>query len=126
MIKTVLKIVLKTMKWSFIVFCVYVASLFFRQERVSGKIVEHALASQVPSNLVVSVDSLAFGFRHGFTVEGFRVYDREKPSSITPVASADSVHIDFLKRNVRIEGARYPRLSDSYYAPGNQERNSRI
>jgi hypothetical protein len=122
----VLKIVLKTMKWSFIVFCVYVASLFFRQERISGKIVEHALASQVPSNLVVSVDSLAFGFRHGFTVEGFRVYDREKPSSITPVASADSVHIDFLKRNVRIEGARYPRLPDSYYAPGNQERNSRI
>lgn len=125
-LKISVKAGMKTMKWIFIVFCVYLSSLFFRQERLPGAVAEKIIAKAVPDNFVVGVDSVSVGFRHGILMTGVKFRDIEKSDPVKPVASADIVAVDFIRRRVRIEGAYYPRLPDSYYAPGNRERNSRI
>ena len=114
------------MKWCFIVFCFYLGSLFFREERVSGDFIDSVVADYLPSNLVVHVDNVSVSFSEGLKVRGLKVYDREKANPVESVASADLVVVNFWRRRVTIDGARYLRLPDSYYAPGNSERNSRI
>ena len=114
------------MKWSFIVFCFYLGSLFFREERISGDFIDSLVSDYLPSNIVVHVDSVSVSFSEGLKVRGLRVYDREKTNPIESVASADLIVANFWRRRVTVDGARYPKLPDSYYAPGNLERNSRI
>ncbi len=124
--KKALKIFWKTVKWSFIVFCFYLSSLFFREERVSGDIIDSFIAGYLPSNIVVHVDNVSVGLSDGLKIRGLKVYDREKLNPLESVASADLIIVNFLRRRVVVDGARYLRLPDGYYAPGNQERNSRI
>ena len=124
--KKALRFLWKTMKWSFIVFCFYLGSLFFREERISGDFIDSLVADYLPSNIVVHVDSVSVSFSEGLKVRGLRVYDREKTNPIESVASADLIVANFWRRRVTVDGARYPKLPDSYYAPGNLERNSRI
>ena len=114
------------MKWVFIVFFVFLGSLFFRAQQVPSSWVESIFAEYAPTNLVLHVDSLSFGFHYGLTVEGFRLYDREKANPLEILAGADHIAVDFLRRRVCIDGAKYLRLPDSYYAPGNEERNARV
>jgi hypothetical protein len=124
--KKALKIFWKTVKWSFIVFCFYLSSLFFREERVSGDIIDSFIAGYLPSNIVVHVDNVSVGLSDGLKIRGLKVYDREKLNPLESVASADLIIVNFLRRRVVVDGARYLRLPDGYYAPGNQERNSRV
>ena len=118
--KRVLKFLLRTVKWSFIVLCVYLASLFFRQERLPSDLCESLASRFLPTNIVFCCESASFGFTQGVNIRGIKLYDTAKADPLTPLASADSVSIDPLKLKVRIESARYPRLPDSYYAPGNK------
>ena len=122
----VLRVAWKTVKWIFIVFCVYLVSLFFRSERIPGKWVEPVVTNRVPENISVKFDSIEFGLRAGFTVRGLRVYERSVYSTSDPVLSAESVTVDYPARQVRAVGLKFPRLPDSYYAPGNFERNERV
>lgn len=114
------------MKWSFIVFCVYLGSLFFREERLPGRWLDRIFDRYVPDGLMLQVDSVSFGFRHGIHIRGLRLYDRTSKDALAPIVSADSIGCFPLFRRLRIEGLRYDRLPDSYYAEGNQERNERV
>lgn len=118
--------VLKTMKWVFIVFCLYLASLFFREEHVPACLCNALIARFTPANLIVHCDEIGFGFRRGVHFRGLKVYDREKGVSAGPLAEADSISVFPVRRRLRVVGAHYPRLPDSYYAPGNAERNKRV
>jgi hypothetical protein len=80
----------------------------------------------MPSNIVVHVDSVSVSFASGFKVRGLKVYDSAKNNPLESVVSADLVSVNFWRRRVTVVGAKYPRLPDGYYAPGNIERNSRI
>ncbi len=111
---------LRTMKWIFIVLCLYLASLFFRQERIPSDLCESLAARFLPTNLVFCCESVSFGFTRGVDIRGIKLYDTAKADPLTPLASADSVSVDPIRLTVRIESASYPRLPDSYYAPGNK------
>ena len=124
--KKAAKFLIKTVKWVFIVFCVFIGSLFFREQRIPADWVVSAVSSHVPSNIVFKCDSVSFGFRRGARMRGVRLYDRERADPVRVVVSADSVSVDFFLRRVRIVGLKIPRLHDSYYLPGNIERNERL
>ena len=128
--KKALKIIWRTMKWTFIVFVLsvvlFVGLLLIRPIPVHVSLVEMLASRHMPPGIQLGADSVSFGIRHGLLVEGLRVLDRCKPAEGAFIAGADSVAVDFLGRHVVVVGARYPRLPDSYYAPGNQERNERV
>ena len=117
---------MKTVKWIFIVFCVFLGSLFFREQRIPADWVVSTVSSHVPSNIVFKCDSASFGFRRGARMRGIRLYDRERADPVKAVVSADSASVDFFLRRVRIVGLKIPRLHDGYYLPGNIERNGRL
>lgn len=114
------------MKLSFIVFCVYFASLFFREERIPGKWVERVVDGRLPPNLKLHIGDVSFGFRYGVHVRDFRLYDSDRKDALTPVVSADSIGYAPFFRRLRIKGLKYARLPDSYYEPGNHDRNERV
>ena len=124
--KKILRFLQKTVKWTFIVFCVFLGSLFFRDQRIPSEWIVSAVSSRVPENVVFKCDSASFGFRHGARVVGIRLYVKDREDPLSPVVSADSVSVDFLRRRVRIVALKVPRLHDGYYKPGNLERNERI
>ena len=114
------------MKWSFIVLFVFLGTLFFRDQSVPGGAVEFLFEHFAPTNLVLNVDSLSFGFRRGVRLDGLRLRDASCEDPTRELAGADSVVFDPLSREVVVVGARYPRLPDSYYAPENREKNARV
>ena len=124
--KKAAKFLMKTVKWTFIVFCVFLGSLFFREQRIPADWVVSAVDSHMPSNIVFKCDSASFGFRRGARMRGVRLYDRERMDPVKAVVSADSASVDFFLRRVRIVGLKIPRLHDGYYLPGNIERNGRL
>ena len=124
--KKFLRFLLKTVKWGFIVFCVFLGSLFFRDQHIPSEWVVSAVSSRVPSNIVFKCDSASFGFRHGAKVMGVRLYNREMANPLNPILSIDSVAVDFILRRVRMVALKVPRLHDGYYEPGNLERNERV
>ena len=124
--KKAVKFLMKTVKWCFIVFCVFLGSLFFREQRIPADWVVSAVDSHMPSNIVFKCDSASFGFRRGARMRGIRLYDRERADPVKSVVSADSASVDFFLRRVRIVGLKIPSLHDGYYLPGNSERNERL
>ena len=117
-VKKIFEFVGKAVKWFFIVFLVYVASLFFRREKIPGEWVENAVRSSLPTNVVFSCESVSFGFRSGFKVMAPRLYDLTRKNASTPIFWADYVAIKPLSRVVRAAGVNFPRLQDSYYEEG--------
>ncbi len=125
-IKLFLRFLMKTVKWTFIVFCLFLLSLCFRDQKIPSDWIVSAVDSALPTNLVFKCDSAAVGFRHGVRVTNIRIYDREKKDLLQPVVSADSISVDAILRRVKIVALKIPRLHDGYYLPGNAERNSRL
>jgi len=117
-VKKIFEFVGKTVKLFFIVFLVYVISLFFRRERIPGEWIDDLFASSLPTNLVFHCESVSFGFKGGLKVVSPRLYDLERKNSLSPVFSAESVSVLFFDRIVRVVGAKFPRLQDSYYEIG--------
>ena len=114
------------MKWIFIVFCVYLLSLCFRQEQLPASWANAIIDAYAPTNLIVRVSSMSVGFRHGLYIRGLKVYDCNREDNIGQLLSADSISIFHLQRRVEIDALRLTRLDDEYYKPGNHERNERI
>ncbi len=125
-VKKIIGIMMKTVKWGFIVFCVFIGSLFFREQKISSDLVEHLFNRVAPTNLVLSVDYVSFGFRHGIHLRDVRLSDANMKDVMHLIAGADSVFLHPFSRCVRIEGARYTRLPDRYYVPENQEKNAPV
>lgn len=126
----VIRIALRTMKWVFIVLLVFPAvflgTLFFREQKIPPSAVDWAFRSVAPSNLTLRVESVSVGFKSGIRIRGLRLYDREQADPLTIVAGADAITVFPLARHIEIVEARYPRLPDSYYAPGNLEKNAPV
>ena len=129
----VLRFLWKSAKWSFVaLLCllglalVFAASLFFRPGRIPGRWVEPAVTNIVPAGVSVKFDSVDVSLRDGVTVRGLKVYESTLYSTTNPVLVAESVTIDHALRRVHAVGLRFPLLPDSYYAPGNSERNARL
>ena len=124
--RKVLWVIWKTVKWVFIVFCVYLASLFFREEHIPGAWVEKILDGRLPPNVSLHLGEVSFGFRHGLHIREFRVYDSAMKDALIPIVSAESIGYYPIFGRLRIEDLRYVRLPDGYYKSGNHDRNERV
>ena len=114
------------MKVVFIVFFVFLCTLFFREQRLPQSWVDRATDYFSTSNVIVRCEGAAFGFSRGLHLKGVRVYDRCKANSLEPVLSAKSVTVNPVVRTVQVVEAKYPRLPESYYFGECRERNERL
>lgn len=121
--RKVFKLLCQTVKWGFIVFCVFVGSLFFREQEIPQVVISKLVDSVVSSNVVLHVGSASFGFRHGICVRDVRLYNYD---SLDPIMSAKTIDILLLARRVEIDRLSYRRLPAGYYAPGNMEKNTPV
>lgn len=113
--KKVIKFLGKAVKFCFIVFFVFVALLFVRPERLPAFLTERLCALVSSEHAVVHCEAVTFGFRHGLTLEGVRVFDPSRHDPLVPVFSAEQIDIHAFPRSVRLVEARLPRLHDGYY-----------
>lgn len=118
MAKKILKFVVRTVKLFFIVFLVYVASLFFRREQIPGGFIESICGNALPTNIVIHCKSASFGFGGGLSISGLKLYDLTRKDTLTPMFAAESISLRSFGSKLRIVGARFPRLQDSYYETG--------
>ena len=125
-VKKLLKIFCATMKWGFIVFLIFIGSLFFREQRLPAELACDLVEKFAPAEYIIHFDRLSFGFLHGLHVGGLKVYERAKAQTLTPMMSASSIWIFPFAKSVRIRDLEYLRLPESYYAPGNLEKNAPV
>ena len=128
-----LKIIWKTAKWCFVVFVVLLAlafvglcALVVRDAPLPASLAEREFRRVAPSNLVLRVGSLSFGFMGGLKARGVSITDLSKGTRGRFLAGADEIAVDPFARRLTLVGAKYPRLPDSYYAPENHEKNARV
>ena len=115
--KKALKAIGKTVKLIFIVFCVFVGTLFFRQQRLPRDWVEAICCRLSTDRIIITCDSVSVGFIDGFHFGNLRAYDRERRDNLKPMFSSDSVSVFMFPWKIRIVGAKFPRLHDGYYFP---------
>jgi hypothetical protein len=112
-VKSLLWVVIKTMKVLFIVFLLLATFLLFLDIRVPSRIVRHFFDKITNDRYVVSCESVTVGLRHGLGCSEFRVYDRASRDSLVPLVSARKIGIDPFARTVRIAGLKIPRLPET-------------
>ena len=113
-----LNYIYKTVKFLLLVFCVFLASLCFRELRIPADWVEHYADNAIGPNLVLHLGKVSFGFRRGLVLENVRVFNRQAKEPTRAMCSAELVSIDLLTRTVRLVRPVYDRLPDGYYEPG--------
>ena len=124
--KKIAAIIYRTVKVTFIVLCVYLGSLFFREEHVPGSWVEALLRHVVSDPLVIHVDSLSYGFRRGIVLSGVRLYDSSCKDPLKALAGADEIAFNPFGRDLRAVRLFYSRLFDGYYEPGSTDRDEPV
>lgn len=122
--RLILRLLCKTVKILLLAVCLFVASLFFREQTLPAETLSSLVQRHLPTNLVFHVGSASFGFRHGLHLRHVRLYAPEQGRE--PVVSAERVSLFLFSRRLEIDALAYKRLPDSYYAPGNVERNARV
>lgn len=94
----------------------FAALLVFREQKLPDVVVDALARKLSVEGFPVKIASATFGFRHGLGIRGVKVADLSKPDGLqTPLFSAESISIFPVSRVVRIRGAEYPRLPDSWY-----------
>ena len=128
-----IKILWKAVKFSFVVVSVLFAAVFIFlgvlvvcDVPLPASLLERGFSRIAPTNLVLRVKSLSFGFSGGFKAAGVSITDLSTGHGGRFLAGARKVELDLLGRRLTVEGAKYPRLPDSYYEPGNHEKNERV
>lgn len=123
-IKRFFKVILKILKWCLLALAIFLASLFFREQKLPRAWVDSMMDRVSTEQLLVRCDSAALSWRDGLCFRGVRIYDLTRTNEFSSVAGAQFVSFDPVRMRIRAVGARYPRLPDSYYAPGYEERNA--
>lgn len=115
-LKKILGYFIKTALSLFIVVALFLASLFFREQKLPHFAVERLTERLSTDRLEIACDDVFFGFRHGFRVSGVRIYDKSDPDfRRKPIASIRNVHYDFIRRRLWACGLKYDRLPEGYY-----------
>ena len=104
------------MKWGFIVLCVYVVSLCFREERIPGSWAEGLISRVLPPGIVVRLDSFSYGVCDGICARGVRVIDERRQNPDECILSAEAISTHPLFRRINVVGLAYHRLPDAYYS----------
>ena len=115
-----------TVKVLFVVLLVYLGSLFFRDEKLPRAWIQAICARLSTDEVRLRCDGVSFGFRKGVQLQDLKVEERRPDASWHEIASVRRVAVDPILRRVRLVELKYPRLPDSYYAPGSQESNAQL
>ena len=108
----------KTMLCLFIVFLLFLGSLFFREQRLPRFIVDWITESCSSDGFVVSCEAAYFSFCYGLRLQDISLVDTGVADPFTrPVASAKDVLYDFMDDRLVVHNLEYRRLPDSYYSP---------
>ena len=102
----------------FIVFVLFLGSLFFREQKLPRFVVDSITAKCSTDNFLLDCENAYFSFRYGLRLFNISLYDKRKEDAFSnPVARAKIVHYEFSKKTLRLDTLEYERLSDSYYNP---------
>ena len=113
------------MKVSFFAFFLFVASLFFREQKLPAFLVAKIVERLSSDDFYVKCDGASFGFRHGVTLSHVSVHDTKNDDLLEkPLVSADFIHLNYFTRTVRIVAASYQRLPVEYYQETQEEADS--
>lgn len=120
--KKVLKKSLKYSIWAmivlFIVFVLFLGSLFFREQKLPRFVVDMITETYSTENFLIDCENAYFSFRYGLRLFNISLYDMRKDDAVSaPVARAKIVHYEFSKKTLYLDKLEYERLSDSYYNP---------
>ena len=124
--KRFIRIIWNITKWGGFLLLVFFISLFFREQRLPDGLVSRVIDVYAPTGVVIHVESVSVGFLHGIHLRNFRLHDRSAADPISPILSVDSLSILSLQRRIVADDLAYARLPESYYAPGNEERNAPV
>ena len=124
--KRFIRIIWNITKWGGFLLLVFFISLFFREQRLPDGLVSRVIDAYAPTGVVIHVESVSVGFLHGIHLRNFRLHDRSAADPISPILSVDSLSILPLQRRIVADDLTYARLPESYYAPGNEERNAPV
>ena len=114
------------MKWCFIAFLLFLGSLFFREQRLPDCVL-HALCERCSvGGMVVVCDNAYFSFRRGLRLAKLKVYDSRRQQALEPLAAVRWLAVDVFFSKVTVCELRFPRLGDSYYAPGNASKDESL
>jgi len=125
-VKRFIRIIWNITKWGGFLLLVFFISLFFREQRLPDGLVSRVIDAYAPTGIVIHVESVSVGFLHGIHLRNFRLHDRSAADPISPILSVDSLSILPLQRRIVADDLTYARLPESYYAPGNEERNAPV
>ncbi len=110
--------------WLLAACVVFIASLFFREQALPRSWLK-AITDRLSSDeVLIRCDGAAFDLRRGVTLRGIRAYSLDEEKAPKTVAGAAAVSVNPVTRTVKIDGAYYPRLPESYYLPIYTERNA--
>ena len=126
MVKRLFRFFWNVAKWGGLLLFLFVVSLFFREQRLPDGLVSRVIDAYTPTGMVVHVESLSFGFMHGLHLRNFKVYDASAANPLVPVVSVESLAILPFQRRIVADALTYARLPESYYAPGNLEKNAPV
>lgn len=124
--KKILLFLSRIVKWTVILVLVYLTTLFFREQHIPGPLVESAISRFLPTNVVVGVGRASVGFSDGLRIFDFKIYDEKSSVLCEPVFSFGEAAVNPLTRKIFVEGLKYLRLPESYYADGNAERSEQF
>ena len=126
MVKRLFRYGWKTVKWIFIVFFVFVASLYFREQKLPATLVTRITERLSSDRFLVTCEGAKVGLKRGVSLVHVKLYDRRRIVGVEPLASADQVSVSHIQRTVRIVNGRFPRLVDDDSGGGYRERNERL
>lgn len=109
-----------------IVLVFFVVLLFFYDIPLPKSWVDTLTERISTDTILLNCEGSSIGLRRGLTVAGPSVYEHRGTNGLEKIAWARSISLNPLKHELKITGARYPRLPESYYLPGFEERNEPI
>ena len=116
----------KTMEVVFIVFLLFIGSLFFREQRLPKFVVDRIAIGLSSERYLLACDGVAYGIGRGLTLSGIKLYELDSGNGISPTVSAKKLSIRLLARKVYVSGLKFPRLPESYYHGECCERDFKI
>lgn len=117
-LKKSLKYSIKAMIGLFIVFVLFLGSLFFREQKLPRFVVDGIAEKYSTENFRLDCENAYFSFRYGLRLFNISLYDKRKEDAFSdPVARVKTVHYEFSKKTLSLDKLEYERLSDSYYNP---------
>ena len=106
--------------------CALVVVLVVHDVPLPASLASQAFSHVAPSGISLKVKSISVSLVGGLKAHGVSIMESAQGYRSRFLAGADDVVVDPVSRKVVLVGAKYPRLPDSYYAPGNHEKNARV